>query len=295
MNRLRRARRRRRSPSVARRAASPATASCEQIDSADLFGLDETTTSTTTTTTVAPSTATSPVEPTIGDHDDDVATEPVDLYFVDGSQLAACSIDLGRRSVAVAGGRRARWPGRRRARSASGCARCSRTTSSTPSSSPGAGFVTVDLVGEAFQRIDPADQRSAIGQIVLTLTERPGVGQVRFTLDGEPLRGARAATACRASRARRCPGRTTSRCSTSSSRRPRAVTEAPPTTTADVDAADVDAPGDLSARQYRRSTRSGRRCQSLSTFTRSARNVPSGSWRAGPLADLLEHLAAACR
>ena len=52
----------------------------------------------------------------------------------------------------------------------------------------GTGYVTVDLVGEEFQRIDPTDVRSAIGQLVLTLTERPGVGQVRFTLDGEPMR-----------------------------------------------------------------------------------------------------------
>ena len=49
----------------------------------------------------------------------------------------------------------------------------------------GTGYVTVDLVGDEFERIDPADQRGAIGQLVLTLTQRPGVGQVRFTTDGE--------------------------------------------------------------------------------------------------------------
>ncbi len=55
----------------------------------------------------------------------------------------------------------------------------------------GAGYVTVDLAADAFEQIDPADQRTAIAQIVLTLVGpagRPGIGQVRFTLDGEPLR-----------------------------------------------------------------------------------------------------------
>ena len=52
----------------------------------------------------------------------------------------------------------------------------------------GTGFVTVDLATEPFEQIDPADQRAAIAQLVLTLVGRPGVGQVRFTLDGEALR-----------------------------------------------------------------------------------------------------------
>ncbi len=49
------------------------------------------------------------------------------------------------------------------------------------------GVATVDLVGEAYERIDPEDELPAIAQIVLTLTRQSGVGQVRFTLDNEPL------------------------------------------------------------------------------------------------------------
>jgi spore germination protein GerM len=52
----------------------------------------------------------------------------------------------------------------------------------------GTGVATVDLVGELFEGIEGGvEQRRAIAQIVLTLTRRPGIGQVRFTLDGEPL------------------------------------------------------------------------------------------------------------
>ena len=161
----------------------------QQIDSADLFGLDETSTSTTTTTTTIPQTVTptSPVQSTVGATTTTVATELVDLYFVDGTRLAPVPVDLVRgpspsRVVAalLAGpqggpagvGLRSKLPD---------------DLVNTVVES-GTGFVTVDMVGRAFQRIDPIDQRAAIGQLVLTLTERPGVGQVRFTLDGVPLR-----------------------------------------------------------------------------------------------------------
>ena len=161
----------------------------EQIDSADLFGLDETSTSTTTTTTTVQTTVTptTTVAPTIGTTTTTVATELVDLYFVDGTRLAPVPVDLVRgpspsRVVAalLAGpqggpagvGLRSKLP---------------EDLVNTVVES-GTGFVTVDMIEDAFQRIDPIDQRAAIGQLVLTLTERPGVGQVRFTLDGIPLR-----------------------------------------------------------------------------------------------------------
>lgn len=45
----------------------------------------------------------------------------------------------------------------------------------------------VDLDRTAWERIDQGNVRTAIAQIVLTLTRQRGIGQVRFTLDGEPL------------------------------------------------------------------------------------------------------------
>lgn len=49
-----------------------------------------------------------------------------------------------------------------------------------------AGVARVELT-PAFREIPAADQVLAVGQIVLTLTARPGVGQVRFVLDGQPI------------------------------------------------------------------------------------------------------------
>jgi hypothetical protein len=46
------------------------------------------------------------------------------------------------------------------------------------------GTATVDLAGR-FTTLSSSDQLLALAQIVYTLTARPGIGQVRFTLQGE--------------------------------------------------------------------------------------------------------------
>jgi spore germination protein GerM len=46
------------------------------------------------------------------------------------------------------------------------------------------GTATVDLA-EAFTLAGQEDQAAAIAQLVYTLTARPGIGRVAFTLDGE--------------------------------------------------------------------------------------------------------------
>jgi len=48
------------------------------------------------------------------------------------------------------------------------------------------GVATLDL-HEKFTDLDGSDQLIALAQIVYTATARPGVGQVAFTLDGEPI------------------------------------------------------------------------------------------------------------
>ena len=47
--------------------------------------------------------------------------------------------------------------------------------------------MTVDLPLTFFNAMAPQDQRLAIGQIVLTLTNQRGVGQVTFTQAGVPI------------------------------------------------------------------------------------------------------------
>lgn len=48
------------------------------------------------------------------------------------------------------------------------------------------GVASVDLSGP-FGSLDATEQLLAIAQLVCTLTSRPGVGQVAFTLDGVPV------------------------------------------------------------------------------------------------------------
>lgn len=48
------------------------------------------------------------------------------------------------------------------------------------------GVAAVDL-GDEFATADGATQRTALAQIVYTLTGRPGIGRVSFTLEGQPV------------------------------------------------------------------------------------------------------------
>jgi hypothetical protein len=47
------------------------------------------------------------------------------------------------------------------------------------------GVATVEL-GSKFPELPPAEQRLGIAQLVLTLTARPGIGQVSFSINGQP-------------------------------------------------------------------------------------------------------------
>lgn len=48
------------------------------------------------------------------------------------------------------------------------------------------GIATVDLLA-AFTDLSGAEQLTAVAQLVFSLTDRPGVGRVAFTLDGETV------------------------------------------------------------------------------------------------------------
>jgi spore germination protein GerM len=162
----------------------------QQIGSGDLAGLDQTTTSTTTTTTttIVP-TATMPAgtTTTTGATTSTIATEPVELYFVAGSVLESVSQELTR-GVSLSRVLTALESGPPPPDVGIGLTSdlpVGLTRTVTPSST---GIATVDLVGDLFEDIPGGvEQRRAIAQIVLTLTMRPGIGQVSFTLDGERL------------------------------------------------------------------------------------------------------------
>jgi spore germination protein GerM len=48
------------------------------------------------------------------------------------------------------------------------------------------GVASVDSTRGLLDMLSPLDQRLAVAQIVLTLTSRPGIGQVLFSVDGVP-------------------------------------------------------------------------------------------------------------
>jgi hypothetical protein len=162
-----------------------------QYNDDDLFGLNETTTSTSsTTTTTAPPVPT--VQPTIEATTTTIVTESVQVFFLDGNRLQPVIRDLASQASL------SRVIAALEAGPPTGPLGIGLRTLLPPTStdvpplvnSVGAsplGFANVDLAAAAFSLIDPADQRAAIAQIVLTLVNRPGIGQVKFTLDGAPM------------------------------------------------------------------------------------------------------------
>ncbi len=138
-------------------------------------------TTTTTTTTIELASTTAPTEQpstTI------VATEPVTLYFIAGSQLVPVS-QLLARPVTIAQTMKVLEQGPVGAGVGLRTA-LSLGLESRPSNAM-RGVVKVDLDPAFFAKMDLRDQRLAIGQIVLTLTEQRGVGAVMFTQNGQPI------------------------------------------------------------------------------------------------------------
>jgi spore germination protein GerM len=143
----------------------------------DRFDLAQTTTPTTslapTTTVDAATTST-------------IASEPVRLYFITGRQLTSvvqalpAEPALGQVMAALLDGP-----------PSGGLGTGLRTTLPVGADinvTSSAGIATVDLPEGIFDSLEPSDQRLVFGQIVLTLTDRPGVGPVVFTLDGQKMR-----------------------------------------------------------------------------------------------------------
>lgn len=146
-----------------------------------------TTTTTTTTTTTPATTAAEPPETTARETTTTLALETVDFYFVSRGELQPVPRDLPVEFGVnqLASGLEAGPP--------AGTAGIGLETlieeGLIRSSTQDRGVVTVDLAAVEFDEIAAPDQRRAIGQIVLTYTGNlRGVGQVRFTLEGEDLR-----------------------------------------------------------------------------------------------------------
>ena len=151
------------------------------------FGLDQTTTTTTTTTTtLVPQATVEPTVPTTTTTLSPVQTAPVEVYFVIGLDRlqrqtlqfsfpieplqVLAQLEEGPPADVGVGLRTALRP------------------NLTTGIETADGIATIDLRGSVINRTSSRDQNLAIAQLVLTVGRLPGIGQVRFTLDGEPSR-----------------------------------------------------------------------------------------------------------
>jgi spore germination protein GerM len=143
-----------------------------------------TTTSTIPPTTIVPSTTTTVVDPATT-----IATDDVTLYFISGGQLEGyprivakpattnsvlSALQEGRPAGDLGVGIRSALPTKNQALNKAG-------------NDDGSGIATIELPPGFFEQIPGEDQLLAIGQIVLTVTEVGGIGQVLFTQNGSPL------------------------------------------------------------------------------------------------------------
>jgi hypothetical protein len=166
----------------------PADESAQEIDNV-LFDLDQTTTTSTTTTTTLPEVTAPPVEPVEPVESAEttttlVATTTVPIFYVIGfADLVPQSTQL---TSPV-------QPLQIVAQLENGPAAGPESIGLRTLVAPGLvadvtverGVASVDLDGRVLNQLSNVESRTAIGQLVLSL-RLPGIGQVRFTTEGEP-------------------------------------------------------------------------------------------------------------
>jgi spore germination protein GerM len=142
----------------------------------------------TTTSTIPPTTIVQETTTTLIDTATTIAQEDVTLYFISGGQLKGypralakpaatnavmTALQEGPPSGDLGAGIRSAVP--------------TEVNALIKVTENGSGIATVELPLGFFEQIPPEDQLLAIGQIVLTITEVGGIGQVLFVQNGLPL------------------------------------------------------------------------------------------------------------
>ena len=166
----------------------PTNSQVGTIQESKLGPLDDTipipvTTTTVPATTIEPSTTT-----TVVDTPSTIPTEEVTLYFISGGVLVELPRPLPKRA-SPGQVMFALQEGPPTGDLGAGLSTALPTQARAPitPTEDGSGVATVDLPPGFFEQIKPEDQRLAIGQIVLTLTEVGRIGQVRFTQSGKAI------------------------------------------------------------------------------------------------------------
>lgn len=160
----------------------PASGEFEQIPlneiPFDLNAPSTTAKSTTTTTTTILDPNQHPVTP-------EVVSEIVDLYFVSGNSVVKTQRNITSPATATQtlGSLVAGPPND----GTSVGLRSAVPDLFTATVNVARGVATIDAVSSFLNNLSPGDQKLAIAQLVLTLTSRPGIGQVLFSVDGSPI------------------------------------------------------------------------------------------------------------
>ena len=118
-----------------------------------------------------------------------ILTERVDLFFVDGEQLRSADVELGSPAAppVVVDSLAVGPPIDPGGPAPSPELETFMLPTLVGSVVEEDGIALVDMRGDVFRQLEGNDQSLAVAQLVLTLTRRPGIGQVTFGLDGEPI------------------------------------------------------------------------------------------------------------
>jgi spore germination protein GerM len=164
----------------------PDSGSVSKIPDKDVSGLNDTLPTTSTSTTAPTIETTVPIETAPVST---VAVEDVTLYFISGGLLKsylAPPIAKNASANQILGALQA---GITKDGSVGVGLRTAVPTADHPITvvEDGSGVATVDLPPDFYDQIPQEDQLLVIGQIVLTLTDIAGIGQVLFRQNGQPL------------------------------------------------------------------------------------------------------------
>lgn len=159
----------------------PATSGYEGIPAGEIpFDLNAPSTTAAPTTTTSSTTTT--IDPNAPAGEPGVISEIVDLYFVSGSNVVKTQLNITSPATATQtlGSLIAGPP---QDGTAVGI-RSALPELFTATVNVVRGVATVNAASSFLNNLPPGDQNLAIAQIVLTLTSRPGIGQVLFSVDG---------------------------------------------------------------------------------------------------------------
>jgi spore germination protein GerM len=141
----------------------------------------------TSTSTIPPSTLDPTTTTTAIDTATTIATEDVTVYFISGGQLKGYPRPLARpatTSTVLSALQEGKPPGDAGVGIRSAVP--TRDQSLLGVTDDDSGVATIHLPQGFFEQIPPEDQLLAIGQLVLTITEIRGIGQVLFVQNGLP-------------------------------------------------------------------------------------------------------------